>query len=111
MSDDPIDKLHKVDSELVIGLVGAVGTDLGRVADLLENQLVRTGYKVDRVKISTDAIPHFGAVEYDGHDEFDRITKLMDAGNLAREKGEDESVLGLGAASTMAAKRSDGEEG
>jgi deoxycytidylate deaminase len=108
MGDDPIDKLHRVDSELVIGLVGAVGTDLGRVGDLLENQLVRTGYEVRRVKISSDVIPHFGPIEYDGHDEFDRITKLMNAGNKARAMAKDNSVLALGAASTIAAMRSEG---
>lgn len=102
---DPISKLHQVDAELVIGLVGAVGTDLARVSELLTSQLGRTGYQVHPVKISRDVIPHFGAVEYNQQDEFERITKLMDAGNSARETAGDNSILALGAAMHIAAKR------
>lgn len=109
MSGDPIETLHSVDSELVVGLVGAVGADLGRVGDLLKFQLERTGYKVGAVRISSEVIPLFGEVSYDDQDEFDRITKLMDAGNSAREAAGDDSVLALGAASAIAAKRSEGK--
>lgn len=102
---DPVDKLHAIDSELIIGLVGAIGTELDRVGNLLENQLVRTGYHVHRLKISQEIIPMFGPIEFEEHDQFDRINKLMDAGNNAREATNDNSILALGAASRIAAKR------
>lgn len=105
LSNDPIETLHNVDSELVIGLVGAVGTDLKRVRDLLSESLKRIGYAVHVVKISTDVIPLFGDVEYREQDESDRIEKLMDAGNHARELARDNSVLALGAASIIASRR------
>jgi hypothetical protein len=44
--DDPIEKLHNIDSEIVIGLVGALGTDLARVRDLVTEALVRIRYDV-----------------------------------------------------------------
>ena len=112
MSNDPIAKLHNVDSELVLGLVGAVGTDLRRVRDVLEESLKRIGYSVEVVKISTDVIPLFREVEYREQDESDRIEKLMDAGNRAREWASDNGVLALGAASIIAAHRvNSGKEG
>jgi deoxycytidylate deaminase len=103
--DDPIEKRHNVDSELVIGLVGAVGTDLKRVRELVTESLNRIGYEVITVKISKDVIPFFGAVEYEDNNESERIEKLMDAGNRARERSGDDSVLALGAASVIASNR------
>jgi cytidine deaminase len=102
---DPIEKRHNVDSELVIGLVGAVGTDLKRVRELVTESLARIGYQVITIKISKDVIPLFGEVEYEENDESERIEKLMDAGNRARERSGDDSVLALGAASVIASNR------
>lgn len=105
LGSDPVNAKHLVESELVVGLVGAIGTELKRIGELLEKQLVRAGYCVHRVKISRDVIPLFGTVEHK-NDQFDRIRKLMDAGNAARDSSNDDSVLALGASATIAAKRS-----
>ena len=63
--DDPIEKLHNIDSEIVIGLVGALGTDLARVRDLVTEALVRIRYDVIPIKISKEVIPFFGEIEYE----------------------------------------------
>lgn len=103
--DDPIEKLHNIDSEIVIGLVGALGTDLARVRDLVTEALVRIRYDVIPIKISKEVIPFFGEIEYEEGNESDRVEKMMDAGNMARESSKDRSVLALGAASVIATRR------
>lgn len=106
---DTITQLHETDCELVIGLVGATGTDLNRVSDLLRTQLYRTGYAVEILKISQEVIPQFGAVDIDATNPFDRLDKLMTAGNSARETAKDNSILALGAAARIAEKRFGGD--
>jgi len=102
---DPIQKLRNFDSELIIGLVGAVGCDLNRVIDILKNEIGRTPYELNVIKISDEVIPQFGAVEFDENDKADRINKMMTAGNEARKHAQDNSVLALGAASLISQKR------
>lgn len=93
-----------------MGLVGAVGTDLERTSQLLGTELLRTGYRVRNVKLSRQVIPLFGPIEYDEQDEFDRISRFMDAGNKAREHTQDDSILALGAASIIAKERTNQSE-
>lgn len=102
---DPINQAHEADCELVIGLVGATGTDLNRVSELLKKQLMRTGYAVEILKVSEEVIPEFGEVVFNPANPYDRISKLMTAGNQAREVAKDDSVLALGAAARIAARR------
>jgi hypothetical protein len=91
--NDPIETIHKIDSEIVIGLVGALGTDLARVRDLVSEALVQIRYDAIHVKISKQVIPLFGAIEYEEGNESNRIEKMMDAGNSARKRSMDQSVL------------------
>jgi hypothetical protein len=44
--DDPLERLHNIDSEVLIGLVGALGTDLARIRDLVTEAFVRVRYDV-----------------------------------------------------------------
>ncbi len=96
---------EQFDSELVIGLVSAVGTENKRVVDLLKESLGVAGYTVHEIKLSQDVIPALCTVSAHGNNQFDRITNLMNAGNAARESSEDNSILALGAASEIFAKR------
>jgi deoxycytidylate deaminase len=93
------------DSELVIGLVSAVGTENKRVVDLLKECLNLAGYTVHEIKLSQDVIPALCPVAAHGNNQFNRITNLMDAGNKARELSKDNSILALGAATEIFAKR------
>lgn len=100
----------ELDSELVIGLVSAVGTESGLVIELLRERLGRAGYRVEVVKVSRDVIPRLYNVEDPGSDQFKRYSDLMDAGNKCRELGNeqnppDDAVLAIGAATYIAARR------
>ena len=96
---------HDFDSELVIGLVSAVGTENKRVIDLLTERLGLAGYRVRLIKLSSDVIPLLCNVADHGNSEYQRISNLMDAGNKARTDCGDNSILALGAAAEIFAKR------
>jgi deoxycytidylate deaminase len=100
------------DSELVFGLVAAVGTDLEQVRIVLEDRLKVLGYTVTQIRITKDVIPVAVAhlpVSWGG--EFERLTGMMDAGDEARLKSTDNSILALGAAALINAQRPKDQEG
>ena len=99
---------QQLDSELIIGLVCAVGSETSLVIDLLKERLGCAGYKVVIVKISRDVIPEIPElckVAPHGDDKYERISNLMDAGNQARANAKDDSILALGAAGCIFARR------
>ncbi|HXN23403.1 MAG TPA: anti-phage dCTP deaminase [Candidatus Dormibacteraeota bacterium] len=56
-------KAQRLGPELFIGLVGAVGTDLGQVTEFLTKSLAAVGYSTARVsKSTTDAVPPLTAI-------------------------------------------------
>jgi deoxycytidylate deaminase len=93
------------DSEIVIGLVGAVGTELNKIVEILEERLQSYGYKTLEIRVSRDIIPLLEEIQLDESDEITRISRLMTAGDNAREKSGDNSVLALGVAARIAANR------
>jgi deoxycytidylate deaminase len=94
------------ESELIFGLIGAVGTELAKVQSILEDWLTKAGYSVIPIRITQDVIPTIVKnVPPSGCTEFDRINGLMDAGNAARAESEDNSILALGAAAFINSKR------
>jgi deoxycytidylate deaminase len=101
----------QVESELVIGLVSAVGTETNLVLDLLKERLGAAGYDVVVVKLSKDVIPIFGNAPAGGSSSYDRISGLMRAGNLAREKVGDNAILAFGAAACIRKARSEEKRG
>jgi|WetSurMetagenome_2_1015567.scaffolds.fasta_scaffold29076_3 deoxycytidylate deaminase len=93
-------------SELVIGLVGAAGTETDKVINILRERLKAYKYEVELISISKDIITEFnGDTVYEGLDEYERIKKFMDSGNLARQKSGDYAILALGAAAKIYSKR------
>jgi deoxycytidylate deaminase len=99
------------DSELVFGFVGAVGTELNLVIDILVDRLKTFKYQAVQIRVSTDIIPQvvdpqsIPSSAANGSSEYLRITRLMDAGNAARLKAGDNSVLALGVAAKISADR------
>lgn len=74
-------------SELIIGLACAVGTNTQNVIDLLSEHLAGFGYKSTVIKISKELIePTIPADRTPYLSPFDRITKLMDQGNELRQQ-------------------------
>ena len=104
-------------SELIIGLISAVGTETELVIELLKERLGRAGYVVQIIKVSRDVIPLLCAVPAPNNDQFKRISDLMNAGNRARQKGTsennegDDSILALGIATQIFARRDTGDNG
>lgn len=88
------------DSELVIGLVGTIGTNLTEVAGLIEERLLKFNYTTERIKISTDVIATIGSPSA-SEDEFGRISAYMEEGNNLRRNSKDNSILALGAAARI----------
>ena len=82
------------DSELVIGLVGAVGSRLGsvqeRFKDLLTNHF---NYQVETISVSKDVIARLSGAQIDNTNEYSRISSSMDAGNKLRKETGDNSFL------------------
>ncbi len=90
------------DSELVIGLVGAVGADLRYVIQILEDRFKQFNYESTAIRISQDVIPIIvDSSQAQYADEFERINTFMSLGNQAREKSKDNSILALGAAARI----------
>ena len=100
-----LDDIAEFDSELVIGLVAAIGTDLSRTHELLTERLLRAGYDVKTIRVSKDVIGTLCEVEDHGDNQYRRSRNLIDAGNRARERSKDNSVLALGAATCISALR------
>jgi len=95
------DSIHSglTGSELVIGLVGAVGTELDTVVRILKERLEYFCYKVHTIHISKDVIPQIMGIDSPSNSgEYTRIDTLMTAGDNARKYSGDNGVLSLGAA-------------
>ena len=94
------------DTELVLGLIGAVGTQLDRVQELLKERLITAGYEVLTVRISQDVIPDIISPKpVAPTDEYARIMASMDARNEARQKSKNNSILALGTAAFINSQR------
>ncbi len=93
------------DSELIIGLVGAVGTDMDEVINVLVDRLKIVGYTTNKIKVSGQVIPKLTNVDVAAVGEATRITRLMDAGDEVRKRSGDSGILALGVAAEIAALR------
>ena len=100
---------NELQSELIVGLVGAVGTELSQVVDLLTERIKLAGYEVRRIKVSDEVIPIFNSEKVTPADPLDRIDLLMRAGNRARENAKDNSILALGVADAIYQQRPKGK--
>ena len=89
------------ESELVIGLVGAVGTDLDSVVNILTQRLNTAKYDVTEIRISKQIIPQLFPRQDSPSGEYERISWGMKDGDEARKRSGDNSILAIGAAWTI----------
>lgn len=93
-----------VNSEIIIGIVSAVGTETHRVITPLKDRLERFGYKVEEIKVSSllnsDPTPS----------EYERIKFLMNEGDKFRKSTNNNAILAYGTAKLIQGKR-DGNKG
>ncbi len=91
-------------SEIIIGIVSAVGTETTRVITPLKDRLKRFGYSTEEIKVSSLLGGSSSTTEYQ------RIKDLMSAGDQLREKSKDNAILSYGAAKLIKESRSDSKE-
>ncbi len=91
------------DSELVIGLVGAVGTDLSIINSIIRERLSTFDYACDLIKISDDIIQPI--VDFKADSYCARVNTLMTEGNELRKKTGDYGFLAKAAAARINAGR------
>lgn len=91
------------DSELVIGLVGAVGTDLSIISSIIRERLSTFDYSCDVVKISDDIIKPIVKLEVEGY--CNRVNTLMTEGNKLRKSTGDNGFLAKAAAAKINSSR------
>lgn len=86
-------------SEIIIGIVSAVGTETHRVVTPLTDRLQRFGYNVEEIKVSSllssDPTPN----------EYERIKCLMNAGDDLRKSTNNNAILAYGTAKLIQEKR------
>ena len=93
-------------TEIIIGLVGAVGTPHKYVVDVLTGRLTNFKYETNEIRVSHDVIRE---LYKDIPDEFpsedERITEYIEKGNQARKDSGDNSILAIGISSEIYRKR------
>lgn len=100
-----------LDGELVLGLVGAVGTEWDKVVSVLTERLSAYKYVAREVRISKAVIPELVKPSaINPTTEFERITQGMNNGDLVRRASGDNAILALGAASWISAQRQTGDD-
>jgi deoxycytidylate deaminase len=87
-------------SELIIGIVSAVGTETTRVVTPLRDRLSRFGYTVKEIKVSSLL------TATSTHNEYERIRQLMAAGDKLREEKQNNAILAYGASKLVRKNRS-----
>jgi len=113
-SDDHIHKSFEGsyrDTEIVIGLVGAVGTQQRRVVEAITDRLGAFNYHAREIRVSQHVIGAlYGGIPSDFPSEFDRVSTYIDRGNHARKSSCDNSILALGVCSEVFREREHDEQ-
>lgn len=79
------------DSELIIALVAAVGTDLSAITSVIADRLKTFNYKTTEIKISNQIIAELRDIPPAPH--FERVNALMTEGNYLRKGTGDYAIL------------------
>jgi hypothetical protein len=108
---DSVTDVNEIDedfssSELFIGLVGAVGTELKIVQEILTERLSSLNYQTENIKVSSDIIKILSSVDEDNN-YFKRTGSYMDAGNKLRKDSRRNDILSLGIAGNISQMRTE----
>ena len=98
--------------ELVFGLIGPVGTDLGAVSRILSDELARVRYKSLEVRVSSllhELDLYQGLANKNYASEYIRVKDHMDAGTDLRTRSDSGDVMALLAISKIAETRVEGQ--
>ena len=90
------------DTEIVIGLVGAVGTQRKRVVEAITDRLKAFKYETREISVSQDVIGRlWDDIPLTFPCEFERISTFIDRGNRARQSSGDNSTRAPGVCSEI----------
>lgn len=92
---------HFKNTELVIGIVNAVGTEYKRVLDPLKDRLRGFGYAVEEIRVSS-----LLSQSISNSSEYDRIKHYMNQGDDLRQTTGNNAILAAGAAHKIKESRS-----
>ena len=99
------------DTEIVIGLVGAVGTPHKQVVDIITEKLHSFQYSTNEIRVSKDVIQKiYKDIPNEFPSEYDRITEYIEKGNKARRDSGENAILALGVSSEICSKREEDEK-
>lgn len=94
----------KEPSEVVIGLVGAIGCNRAHVCDTIKQLVKHYAYRYEKIQMS-DLIGAHAKVPDSMGDDYLRVKNLISAGNELRLRTKDNSLLSKLAAAQIAKKR------
>lgn len=95
-------------SELVIGLIGAVGTNLDLLKISITEMLKAYSYDVKFIRISKDIISQFCSIS-SNYNNYQKANELMTAGNTLREKSRDNAILSMAVSAKISSTRAKDE--
>jgi deoxycytidylate deaminase len=101
---DTLEKFDYRDSELVIGVVCAVGTDYRPVAKSIEHILARYSYSTQTIKVS-ELIENLTDQTLDNSSEISRISTRIDAGNHACQETGRHNIWALAVIAEISRRR------
>ena len=81
------------DSDLVIAVVGQVGTEFENIARILQARFRQAGYRWEEVRVSRDVLAH--ASPFTGTSELDRLQHYMGVGDKIREQDTEGVAKGV----------------
>jgi len=103
---DEMGKSSRSASELVVGLVGAVGTNLAFIRAELDRRLRSFRYSTHSIQVSSDIIAELPlSTPIDGSSELLRLRSYMSRGDEARESSGNTAILAYGVANKIAQVR------
>lgn len=90
--------------EVVIGLVGAIGTNLDQIKVTINEMFKTYSYDVMDIRISSEIIKKFRPTEI-SEENYININNLMTSGNELREKSKNNAILSMAAAAIISSHR------
>ena len=107
LPDAPYEVYTGPPSEIVIGIVGPLGTDNEKARRLLSQRLDVYGYHSELIRISAVVIPALaGPEKIPEGPKYERAKALIDLGNLIRRESKNNAVLAIAAAAEVHRRRS-----
>jgi deoxycytidylate deaminase len=94
-------------SEIVIGLVGPLGTDNAKIRSMIRDRLFAYGYESDEIRISQIIPVLAGNPKIPKSPQYEYSKKLIDLGNAIRKETNNNAVLAIAAAAEIARRRPD----